>query len=118
MKLSEAMRLGAMTGPKCKHELVGANDSSCAIGAMLIGLGAPRAILAEYTKASDWEIRVASAMRGTWNAIVDMNNDTDMSREEIAQWVIDNGHDVELPMWGGGDNGVKEATEVAMEVVG
>ena len=115
MLFSEAIRLGSMFGPKCKNKLT-KDGGFCAMGAAYLALGSTPVDLAvspdklrKELKKSDYyktllgkepknkvmcnecvELRIEQkclAPTGIWNSIVCLNNHTDLTREQIADWV-------------------------------
>jgi len=99
MRLSEAMRLGAMYGPQLKYILTKDNGSNCALGAIVFAIygveGWSKAVgerwgpvfnryphLIKYTTnpVTKW----AGILSGV---IVDLNNNQSWTRERIADWI-------------------------------
>lgn len=111
MKLSEAMRLGAMTGRQLFGQLADADGGTCAMGAVIkasgfetdnaivnhylqirttyptLSLVVPESLIAEYSYKNTEKLLC-------W-VIVFLNNNLKWSREMIAEWIIDNGYDCE-----------------------
>jgi hypothetical protein len=104
MKLSEAIRLGSAVTRKCAGYFNLPKDDylhpeqACVMGAALLAVGKLQRLC---DRQVPFEERVLS-LTGLPNLeiyrrLVMMNNETDMSREEIADWIVANGHDVEMP---------------------
>lgn len=105
MKLSEAIRLGAMMGPKANGVLMGAERSSCALGSAMLAVGAN--VLNGWSKFYDqiewkWTNKVVKCplcetKAPVINLIPHLNNSVDFgylrcmdhnqTREWIAAWV-------------------------------
>lgn len=106
MKLSEAIRLGAMLRPQTYEKLFG-DGKSCAMGAVLEASGvlaygqaldfpqgqkcelmfpilATKVLLPE--DVSPWPHHPLYEIR-VWNAVVFLNNNRRWTREQIADWV-------------------------------
>jgi hypothetical protein len=90
MLLSEAIRLGAMLGPQVKDYFVVENGGSCALGAAIRALGLkPQFGYAEL-------LRVFPALRQSLvQSIVQCNDRLGWTRQQIADWIIDNDLDCE-----------------------
>ena len=103
MKLSEAMKLGAMLRPQVKHIRHGL-DGTCALGAIEDAINDMAAILSTpysyelpegYTTAEDEfpflseeAIHPVLGYKGEVNGIIaDLNNHHGWTRERIADWV-------------------------------
>lgn len=89
--LSEAMLLGAMTGPQARGVYFGARHSTCALGAVLVGMG------------MEWDGDWPHVLRGLIQTVGDERlawiikwNDNDVTREEIAARIVALGWDVEV----------------------
>jgi hypothetical protein len=94
MKLSDAIRLGAMTGPQCFSGYFGEGSSSCAMGSALIAVGAthggygaiwdvfPEALLVVPSCPSCGE-----SLNCVADGVYHLNDDHLWTREAIADWV-------------------------------
>ncbi len=104
MKLSEAMRLGAILRPQCVGRLFSSNGESCAMGAVIEACGIedknPHCTVAIWNTTIErfpmlaWGHsrfvfpEMGGAYRGDlWDAIVALNNVHKWTRERIADWV-------------------------------
>lgn len=91
MKLSEAMRLGAMLGPQA-FNATRANGATCALGAALSAIGRPAAV---YIFASDYFPVCRRVARHpvdgdeacVLSVIRELNDFHGWTREQIADWV-------------------------------
>lgn len=88
LKLSEAIRIGAKKRPQCK-EAYFSNGGSCAWGAAVEGLFG----VDEETFSIGHINAAMSAVRhaGVVGMVIEMN-DTDKTREEIADWLESHGY--------------------------
>lgn len=121
MKLSEYMRLGAMQGKQLFGKLINGTGDSCAIGSVMIAAGVvgptqpyPE-LLAGYklfamfpvldntvpgllgdeilARLSTGDVRPRSA--SVWNLIVWLNNIKKLTREQIADYLVEHDLDCE-----------------------
>ena len=98
MRLSEAIRLGAMLGPQCFGDGFGPNNATCAIGAALLAAGQ------KDSSVSIWEVFPITSLpykcpvcgagsnylhikHGFGWAITHLNDAHRWTRERIADWV-------------------------------
>ncbi len=93
MKLSEAIRLGAMLGPQLRGRLTSRKENgSCALGSALLATGKARTYNA-VKKRWPWIMDYASCPRCMSfncriNAVITHLNDShEWTRERIADWV-------------------------------
>ena len=93
MKLSEAIRLGAMMKPQAFRALV-TDDGACALGAALLAVGAAsqpysRAVLDRWP----WALTVSANCPSCgcscpiFGVITHLNDNHRWTREQIARWV-------------------------------
>lgn len=103
MRLSEAIRLGAMTGPQC-FRILNSGDATCALGAaykaggFLDDLDLYAEAVVEYMTRGNtnpgwakdlvkWHFPILATDEGLMNKIVLMNDLQTKTREEIADYV-------------------------------
>lgn len=111
MKLSEAMRLGAMTGCQLFGRLEDSDGGTCAMGAVIkaSGFETDSAVFNHYREIRtiypalslvvpesliEYYDYIHTKKLLCW-VIVFLNNELHWSREMIAEWIIDNGYDCE-----------------------
>lgn len=89
MKLSEAIRLGAMLGPQCKGSYR-LRDATCALGAAAIAMNCQcRDLVTLFPEIG----RLGEC--GLGSKIAELNDFQDYSREQIADWLVESGLDCE-----------------------
>jgi hypothetical protein len=116
MKFSEAMRLGAMQGPQVYGKLyaLATPGSSCAMGAVLIACGNPYPLPRALREATSVPIKacpIGNCPTGpeffvyndglitnptVWGMVVHLNNIHRWTREQIADYIANNGYDAEV----------------------
>lgn len=95
LKLSEAMRLGAMMKPQGHGDLVAEPGGTCAIGAALDACGVALSAASLVDAYDRWELTNRPCKHPVhggehWdvlNVIVDLNDLHRWTREEIADWI-------------------------------
>lgn len=93
MRLSEAIRLGAMMGPQSFGDTFGQDDSSCAMGAALLAVGCPRTvtygdIVMHFAVATAYAFHPESGIyQLVISTIRQLNDQSRWTREQIADWV-------------------------------
>jgi len=99
MRLSEAMRLGAMYGPQLKHVLTREDGSNCALGAVVFAVYGVEGWNKSFGNAWQKVINLypqlhqntTNPVTGLVNhlsfTIVDLNNERNWTREQIADWI-------------------------------
>lgn len=109
MKLSEAIRLGAMLGPQIIGNEADKHGGSCAIGAAMLALGVHGNIdeinqdFIDFptetieSKFPDMFLRTDLGPLGYQSLYTSVacRNDDGMTREEIADWLVESGKDCE-----------------------
>jgi hypothetical protein len=95
MLLSEAMRLGAMLGPQA-FNVAFDGESHCALGgaALAFGFGGEREHTGEFAINYLCEI-FPSLAEGLGRLIAVKNDVRRMTREQIADWLVESGNDCE-----------------------
>ena len=98
MLLSEAIRLGATLGPQTRHFSIASGGASCALGAAARAIGLIRTDYQSLTY--DTLQRAFPVFQGDsgWRLmrnITELNDLLYLSREEIADWIVENGFDCE-----------------------
>src|SRR5687768_8810316 len=90
MKLSEAIRLGAMLGPQIQGRTFD-GDGSCALGSALLAIGETETYTAAFKHFPVTHKQAVHPLSGasvSVLSIVRMLNDADgWTREQIADWV-------------------------------
>lgn len=107
MMLSEAMRLGAMATGQCYGVLCDDVGNTCAIGSVIYASGGIRGAFVSISIFYELAIQIPDQ---TWIDIVEKNNKDRMTREQIADWLVDSGKDVEL--FGFGESDASRSAEV------
>lgn len=94
MRLSEAIRLGAMLGPQLFGKLFDANGGSCAVGAAMKAVGRRYVCSDDFPilnkQCNYYPVPIPREERygdDVWSVIVWLNNEARWSRERIAEWV-------------------------------
>lgn len=93
MLLSEAIRLGAMLGPQCAGQMFGEYSASCAMGSALLAIG-----MTEYDRATSHDAlpRKFPAVTTDLMVAIEYRNDSlGLTREQIADWIVERGADCE-----------------------
>jgi hypothetical protein len=92
VRLSEAIRLGAMLKPQGFWSLLTADGHTCALGAALDAIGASPSHFDEFLRWPVLTSSVTHPVTGTWwvsayGCIADLNDTHRWTREQIAGWV-------------------------------
>jgi hypothetical protein len=101
MLLSEAIRLGATLGPQTRHCLIASGGASCALGAAARAIGL---IKTDYQSLSYGALQSAfPVFQGDsgWRLIrhiTELNDLLYLSREGIADWIVERGLDCEAAL--------------------
>ena len=101
MLLSEAIRLGATLGPQTRHFLIASGGASCALGAATAAIGL---VSTEYQSLTyDALQRAFPVFQGDSGFrlmyyITKLNDFLCLSREEIADWIVNNDLDCEAAL--------------------
>lgn len=97
MRLSEAVRLGAMTGGQIKWDLIDQHGNTCAIGAAMVAMGIKPSAMAHESLWRHFPCLNSNLVFGErlQYVIVDLNNHEGWSRERIADWLETSGNDME-----------------------
>lgn len=101
MYLSEAMRLGAMSTGQAFGCLFGENNTTCAIGAVIYALGGRAedddgCFINQTAINIKFDVLEPILETNLWGEIVRKNNRDKWTREQIADWIIATGQDVEI----------------------
>lgn len=91
MKLSEAIKLGAMTGPQVFGNYIEEGGGTCALGAALRAVGEPECLEEEQFPILDQlaDCPECGPIIGSrvWDVVAHLNDDHRLTREAIADWV-------------------------------
>lgn len=96
--LSDAIRLGAMLGPQATNGYMfqarmGGEMATCALGAAAIIVGIKCDSLEPYRELC--RIFPGCDLANEEKGIVHLNDDLRMTREQIADWLVESGNDCE-----------------------
>lgn len=105
MKLSEAMRLGAMMGPQIKEDYLSTlTGGSCAIGAAFMAIGRGDIVSSPDAYIVRADIFPSLGMELYWkldaensvdDRIILLNDKLGWTREQIADYIVAKGYDCE-----------------------
>lgn len=97
IRLSDAIRLGSVTGEQIRWHLINEQGNTCAIGGAMVAVGI-KPLGAEDHEAL-WRM-FPGLNDGTFEGclqaeIVNLNNLYGMTRDQIADWLVESGKDIQ-----------------------